>query len=113
MLTLSSGPYDAKTRPPQYLVSWFQPRVVEYEQAVGRALATTEDPDYDVSDNKLYTGEANIMIRPYPLPGSVKVLGYMCACYLTWGVDCRCFPPRVYAGQEYLLRNAKDTVIKR
>ncbi|CAN0453729.1 unnamed protein product, partial [Ectocarpus sp. 8 AP-2014] len=48
------------------------PRVVEYEQAVGRALATTEDPDYDVSDNRLYTGEANIMIRPYPLPGSVK-----------------------------------------
>ncbi|CAM9453337.1 unnamed protein product [Hapterophycus canaliculatus] len=48
------------------------PRVVEFEQAVGRALATTEDPDYDVPGNKLYTGEQNIMIRPYPLPGSVK-----------------------------------------
>ena len=51
-----------------------KPRVVEYEQAVGRALATTEDPDYDVPDNKLYTGEQKIMIRPYPLPGTaVKV----------------------------------------
>ncbi|CAM9912464.1 unnamed protein product [Scytosiphon promiscuus] len=48
------------------------PRVVEFENAVGRALATTEDPDYDVPDNKLYTGEQKIMIRPYPLPGSVK-----------------------------------------
>ncbi|CAM9772829.1 unnamed protein product [Pylaiella littoralis] len=48
------------------------PRVVEFEQAVGRALATTEDPDYDVPDNKLYTGEQKVMIRPYPLPSSVK-----------------------------------------
>lgn len=53
-----------------------QPRLVEYEQAVGRALATTEDPDYD-ADNMLYTGEQNIMIRPYPLPSTVKV--YFCA----------------------------------
>eukprot|EP00752_Nemacystus_decipiens_P013014 g11513.t1 len=48
------------------------PRVVEFENAVGRALATYEDPDYDVPDNKLYTGEQKIMIRPYPLPGTVK-----------------------------------------
>lgn len=46
--------------------------MVEFENAVGRALATTEDPDYD-TDNKLYTGEQNIMIRPYPLPKTVKV----------------------------------------
>jgi len=46
--------------------------VVEFELAVGKALATTEDPDYD-TDNMLYTGEQNIMIRPYPLPSSVKV----------------------------------------
>lgn len=48
--------------------------MVEYEQAVGRALATEEDPDYDVMDNKLYTGEQKIMIRPYPLPSTVKVI---------------------------------------
>lgn len=50
-----------------------QPRVVEYEQAVGRALATTEDPDYDAA-NELYGGQENIMIRPYPLPGTTKVV---------------------------------------
>lgn len=51
-----------------------QPRVVEYENAVGRALATEEDPDYDVTDNKLYEGgNDRVMIRPYPLPKAAKV----------------------------------------
>lgn len=54
---------DGKTLPP---------RVVEFENAVGRALATTEDPDYDVTNNKLFTREQKIQIRPYPLPKTVK-----------------------------------------
>lgn len=52
-----------------------KPRMVEFENAVGRALATTEDPDYDIQDNQLYTGEQKIMIRPYPLPGTAVKVG--------------------------------------
>lgn len=57
--------------------------MVEFENAVGRALATTEDPDYDVPDNKLYTGEQKIMIRPYPLPGTAKVRTFMLSLMLS------------------------------
>ncbi|CAM9502101.1 unnamed protein product [Discosporangium mesarthrocarpum] len=50
------------------------PRVVEYENAVGCALATTEDPDYD-TDNALYSGSLkDTMVRPYPLPFSAKAV---------------------------------------
>lgn len=51
-----------------------QRRVVEYEMAVGKALASDDDPDYDVVDNKLYHGrDKGLNVRPYPLPSSAKV----------------------------------------
>lgn len=72
---------------------------------MGRALATTEDPDYDVSDNKLYTGEQNIMVRPYPLPGSVKVRVWP---FVWSGPSCG-----IYGGQALLPRRFQSTVLIR
>lgn len=82
--------------------------MVEFEQAVGRALATTEDPDYDVPDNKLYTGEQKVMIRPYPLPGSVKVS----ECFKgTKTHGCFASFRRRFLSRERLLTNVKDWII--
>lgn len=46
--------------------------MVEFEHVVGKALASEDDPDYEVVESKLYQGQ-RAMVRPYPLPPTVKV----------------------------------------